>query len=123
MKILLDTHALAWFIAPSKKLSVKARKAIISADRILIPTIVLLEAYHVSKKLNFEDGFKLFVSKLPSPTFRVLPLDLTTVNSYIDLESDLEIHDRIIVSSAKLLNAPIVTKDPEMSKIYPKVIW
>ena len=60
---------------------------------------------------------------MPSPIFRALSLDLDTVHSYIDLEHDLEIHDRIIVSSAKLLDVPIITKDKSISKIYPKVIW
>ena len=123
MKILLDTHSLVWLLSSSNKLSNKSRESILSADIIILPTIVLLEAYHVSKKLKFEDGFKLFLSKLPTPAFQVVPLDLTAVNSYIELESYLEIHDRIIVSSARLLDLTIVTKDPEISKIYPKVIW
>ena len=123
VKILLDTHSLAWFLTSSSKLSNKARETIISADIIFLPTIVLLEAYHVSKKLRFESGSNLFLSKLPTPAFQVIPLDLTTVDSYINLEGDLEIHDRIIVSSARLSNLPIVTKDRKISKIYPKVIW
>ena len=123
MKILLDTHSLVWLLSSSNKLSNKARETIFSADVIILPTIVLLEAYHVSKKLRFEGGFKLFISKLPTPAFQVAQLDLTTVNSYIELENDLEIHDRIIVSSAKLLGVPIITKDENMTNIYPKVIW
>lgn len=123
VKILIDTHSLVWFLSSSRKLSNKARETIIAADIIYIPTIVLLEAYHVSKKLRFESGFNLFLSKLPTPSFQVIPLDLTTVNSYIHLENDLEIHDKIIVSSARLSNLPIVTKDQKISKIYPKVIW
>ncbi len=123
MKILLDTHSLVWFLSSSYKLSGKAREAIISAGIIILPTIVLLEAYHVSKKLRFERGFELFLSKLPSPDFQIAQLDLSAVKSYIELGDDLEIHDRIIVSCAKLLNLPIVTRDQEISKIYPKVIW
>ena len=123
MKVIVDTHTLIWFLFASGKLSEKARESIFDAKIIFIPTIVLLEGIYVSRKLRFESDFKEFISKLPSPIFRALSLDLDTVHSYIDLEHDLEIHDRIIVSSAKLLDVPIITKDKSISKIYPKVIW
>ena len=94
-----------------------------SADIVFLPTIVLLEAFHVSKKLNFEKEFRKFLSDLPSAKFRTLSLDINIVNDYINLEDGLEIHDRVIVSSAKLLNLHVVTKDAKISDIYEKVIW
>lgn len=123
MKILLDTHSLIWFLSSSDRLSDNAREIIFSADVIFLPTVVLLEAFHVSKKLNFEKEFRKFLSYLPSPKFQTLPLDINIVNTYINFEDNLEIHDRVIVSSASSLDLPIVTKDENISEIYPNVIW
>ncbi len=54
--------------------------------------------------------------------FLVYPLSIEVVREFIKIDKH-EIHDRIIVATATLLDAPIVTKDQKISKIYPKVIW
>lgn len=123
MKILLDTHSLIWFLSSSDRLSNKAKEIILAANIVFLPTIVLLEAFHVSSKLNFEREFRKFLSDLPSPKFQTLSLDINLVNTYINFTDNLEIHDRVIVSSASVLNISIVTKDENISQIYRKVIW
>jgi PIN domain nuclease of toxin-antitoxin system len=32
-------------------------------------------------------------------------------------------HDRIIIATAKLFDANLISKDKEIKKIYPKTIW
>lgn len=123
MKVIIDTHTLVWFLFSDGKLSNNARKSLLDAEIIFLPTIVLLEAFYVSKKLNFEREFRGFLTDLPSPKFQNLCLDIDLVNTYVSFNHDLEIHDGIIVSSARLSNLPIVTKDQKISEIYPKVIW
>ncbi len=123
MELIIDTHALHWFLQESKQLSPKAKGSIESATLVHIPSIVLLEAFFVAKKKNRLSFFKDFLKTLPNEKFDVLPLDLELVMSWVKQDSQLEIHDSIILSSAKLLDIPIITKDKEIAKVYKKIIW
>lgn len=123
MELVIDTHALHWFLIESKQLSQKAKDSITSANLVHIPSIVLLEAFFVAKKKNKLAVFKDFLKTLPNEKFDVLPLDLELVMACVKQDSRLEIHDLIILSSAKLLDLPIITKDDEITKVYKKTIW
>jgi len=123
VKVIIDTHTLVWFLFADERLSRKARESLLAAEIVFLPTIVLLEAFHVSRKLNFEKEFRAFLSDVPSLKFKTLSLDVGLVQNYVNFDHDLEIHDGIIVSSAKFLGLPIVTKDKAISTVYQKVIW
>lgn len=123
MELVIDTHALHWFLLESKQLSQKAKDSITSANLVYIPSIVLLEAFFVAKKKNKLAVFKDFLKTLPNEKFDVLPLDLELVMECVQQDSRLEIHDLIILSSAELLNLPIITKDEQLTKVYKRTIW
>lgn len=123
MELVIDTHALHWFLLESKQLSQQVKDSITSASLVHIPSIVLLEALSVAKKKNKLAVFKDFLNTLPNEKFDVLPLDLELVMVCVKQDSRLEIHDLIILSSAKLLDLPIITKDDEITKAYKKILW
>ena len=123
MKVITDTHSLIWFLFLREKLSNTANKSILEAENIFLPTIILLEGVQLCRKINLLKEFKYFLSKLPTPIFQVLPLDLSIVNQYLVEDEKLEIHDRIIVATAKYYGLPIVTRDGTITQLYPKIIW
>lgn len=123
MEFVIDTHALHWFLLNSKQLTRTAKNAIVSATQVYIPSIVLLEAFFVSKKSNKIDIFKDFLDTIPNEKFSVAPLTIELVKECVELDPNLEIHDLIIVASAKLLDLSIITKDEEITKAFKKVVW
>ena len=51
-------------------------------------------------------------------------LDLATILECRNIKKIPEMHDKIIVATAKILNASIITKDEEITNSgYAKVIW
>jgi len=108
-----DTHALVWYVVG--KLQRNADEIFKSAEMgestIFIPTIVLAECLYLLEKgkieLDFDDLLRrIEMSKnfIPAsfifPVMRILP--------EIGLK---ELHDRVIVATAKMLNAKLLTKD------------
>jgi len=110
----LDTHSLVWYFTGSKTLSARAlaileevflRKAI-----GVIPSIVLLEALHVSYK---HKGFVFpkFLDSLRLPNILIYPLDKEVLSEGFTLPEVLDIHDRVVVATTLVSDTKLVTKD------------
>ena len=124
MEVLIDSHALFWYFEEPKKLSIRTVKLLDSASLIVIPTIVLLELEAILAKNSLREKFKKLLAELiENRTFLIHPLNLEVIKEYTGFSENLEMHDRVIVTTAKLLNLPIISKDEEVSKVYPRVIW
>lgn len=76
----------------------------------------------LKKKYNLSI-FAQFLTTIPNEKFAVLPLSLEQVVACVNLDLKLEIHDLIIVSAVKMQNLPVITKDPQIAKVYKQVIW
>ena len=68
MKAVLDSHALFWYLTANPKLSAKAKFAIESYETIVIPTIVLLEAFEICLVKGKVDLFTKLLDSLPTNT-------------------------------------------------------
>ena len=124
MNILLDTHALFWFLSGDKRLPNRTRSQIETASRVFIPTIVLLELFYLIEKKNVGDKFTLVLQRLRTDErFTIVSLDIATVQVVTELPSNLEIHDRVILASAKILGVPIVTKDQIIQQHFKNTMW
>ncbi len=122
--IVTDTHALYWFLIGDKRLSKKAKTAIEEASRVVIPTIVLLELYYLLEKKKRKEAFVLAFEKFKNEgKYILVSLDVVAVEEVIKVSSALEMHDSIIVATAKMIEAPIVTKDRSINQTYKKTIW
>jgi PIN domain nuclease of toxin-antitoxin system len=121
-----DTHA--WLYYLLNRLPHASNKIFSSVENgdgvIFVPAIALSECVHlIGKKkiiLTYEDLFSRFDE---SNNFVVAPLtlEITKIISKIELK---ELHDRIIVATAKFLNANLITKDKEIIKSeIVKTIW
>lgn len=124
MNVLIDTHALFWFVTNSKHLSTSAKSAILEAETIFIPTIVLLELLALLTKLRQPEKFNTVLAEIESnPLYTVISLDMAIVHSVTDSPYKLEMHDKVIVTSATLFRVPIITKDRYIRKVYPNTVW
>lgn len=112
----LDTHVLIWYFIGSKRLHRKLRFAvdrIRSEDgRILIPTIVLAEALDIAEKFRIEYDFdEMYRLIQENAEFEIVGFDVEVLNEALKLKKVKEIHDRIIVATARFYRAGILTKD------------
>lgn len=124
-----DTHALLWYLTEDKKLGKKAKEIFTRADKgeviVIIPTLVLAESLFVTEKYGVELEFIDVLRKIQSSlNYVISPLDIRVVMECQYLKKILELHDRIIVATAKLLDATLLTQDKEiMTSAEVKVVW
>jgi len=118
---LADTHALLWYLTGDDRLGKRAKETFVKADKgedtVIIPTIVLAESLFIAEKHKADVMFGEVLKKIQnSLNYVVYPLNINVVLKCQDKEMKKisEIHDRIIVVTAKLLNAKLITKDPEI---------
>ena len=129
MNYIVDTHALIWWFIDSPKIGRKAAEIFENCEKgydvIFIPSIVIAEALSIfdKKRVSF-DFRKLFKKIHGSENFVIIALDYPILQKMVDLKEIPELHDKIIVSTAKYLNLPVITKDETLQNLpYIKTIW
>ena len=129
MVYVTDTHPFLWYLAEDKRLSANAKKIFDKAEAgneiIVVPTIVLAESMHILEEKRLLLKFKDIVKKLEiGLNYTSIPLDLKVIKASEDLEKLKELHDKIIVASAKVLDCPLITKDRGIKNSnYVKAVW
>jgi len=124
-----DTHSLIWFLASDANLPQKARTVFERVeggeDSIVIPTIVLAELMHISEKKGMEDLFFRLLEMLKDGlNYSVYNLDLDVMVTCKGLRKLREMHDRIIVATARILDAVVITRDEEIRNSgYVQTVW
>ena len=131
--ILLDTHALVWWVAEPKRIPAKARRGIdaavkanqaIAVSSITVWEIAMLVA---RKRLAFTidaDAWIESVEALPFLTF--LPVDNRVAVRSVQLEGfpHRDPADRLIVATALGVGATVVTADSRLRSYKPiTTLW
>ena len=118
-----DTHALIWWVTDQRRKLGRSANAFF--DRVddgkavvLIPTVALVEldeALHYGD-ISLEEPFPAFVERLVLTPSRYQVVDLTAeiVTRSHELYGIPERGDRLIAATAAVLNAPLITRDPEI---------
>ena len=119
MTYVIDTHPLFWFLTNNKRLSSNARiifeKAETGESNIIVPSIVLAELMYLFEKQNLRDKFKEVLKRIEiALNYEVYSLDIEVIDISSKIISVKEIHDRIIIATAKLSDCPLITKDEEI---------
>ena len=123
-QVSIDTHALLWYITNDKRLPQVDRDILKAASRVFVPTIVLLELLYLLQKRGRIQMFSLILNRLKKfRKYSVVALDLAILGEVPKYSLKLEMHDAIIVVTAKVLNLPLVTKDETIQKVYKNTIW
>jgi len=112
----LDTHVLIWYFIGSNRLRQKLKERIDKArrrgGRLLVPTIVLSEALDVAEKgrveLDFVGMYRLIREE---PEFEIVGFGPDVFEETMRIREIQEIHDRIIVATARFYEAGMLTKD------------
>lgn len=115
-----DTHALFWYLINSPQLGASASKAFDEADTgaalIYVPAIVLAELYYVNEKRGRPLDFAAEYARLSSSgQFVLLSFTPDDVLEFDAAQSVPEMHDRMIVVSARRLGVPCLTRDSEIA--------
>ena len=129
MYYIADSHSLIWHLTEDKKLGRKALEIFTKADNgeiiIIVPTIVLAEIIHICEKKKAKLEIKEIIHKIKT-SLNYIPysLNMEVLDKTIALKDVSEIHDKIIIATATITGAILITKDKEItnSKIV-KTIW
>lgn len=126
-KYCFDTHPLIWYFRGEDKLSKKAKDILdiaFNGDSIsFLPSIILLEAFHLSLK-DKEFVFPKFMKFLGENKFIIVPLEEDVLKICFDLPKIVNIHDRIVIATARSTGSPLITKDKVLRSNFPlETIW
>ena len=123
-----DTHVFVWYLAESDKLSSSARTIFELADRgegiIILPAIVLLECVDIFDKKKASAKFEDIIAKLNhASNFILSEIDWNLILETNKTKGLKDLHDRVIVATAKIFNAKLLSRDRLLKKYYTKTIW
>jgi len=129
MILLSDTVALIWYLRRHRKLGRQARQLFEGADAahhtVYISVITLMEMLHVIERRELKMRLDDVIERInSSPGYVILPLDEEIVRIASNVGDVPELHDRMLVATAKLFQVPILTNDPIISASrHATAIW
>ncbi|PIV06177.1 MAG: hypothetical protein COS57_04770 [Syntrophobacterales bacterium CG03_land_8_20_14_0_80_58_14] len=129
MNYVVDTHALLWWFTDNPKLGPQATQIFQKCEQgknvLFVPSIVIAEALSIFDKKRVAFDFrKLFTKITKSENYFIISLDLSILQKMIDLKDIPELHDKIIVSTAKYLNLPLIAKDSVLRDLpHVNTVW
>ena len=126
-----DTHSLIYYVTGHEsELSRRALRAFQQAERgeafIYVPVVVLWEVSRLEKegeiKLNesYEDWADALLAQ---PGFECVPLDEKIVAEARNYRFNRDVFDAAIVATAKLKQAPLITRDQAITNSGILAIW
>lgn len=128
--IILDTHAWLWWVSLPKKLGPKARDVVDRADRIGVCTISCWEVAMLSERgrIALDRQIEPWIEQaLAHPRVEPVPLtsDVAVRAALLERKDfDGDPADRIIYASARLVGAPLVTRDRRIRAFDPRTaVW
>lgn len=128
MNILLDSHALLWWLDDDKRLSRRARSVIANADNTVCVSAASVWEIAIKTtlgKLADPDGA---VPRLPAILMErgMIALPISPTHA-IEAASLPPIHrdpfDRMLVAQSKLESLALVTNDPVIKRYGVKTVW
>ena len=120
MLYVADTHSLIWFLTDDKRLGKQAREIYEKADLgkvlIIIPSIVLAELVFICEKKDAVIEFKNILNKLnESSNYLHYNLDMKIILEIAEMANLRDMHDRMIIATAKINKAVLITKDKKIN--------
>lgn len=128
MRVLVDTHALLWFLTADSRLSEQARELISTADNEVLVSIATLWEIAIKASLGRIDlgsTFAEFVTEqVENNGFSVLPIAL----EHLARLAELPFHhrdpfDRLLVAQALAEGIPLISADGSFRDYDVKLLW
>lgn len=113
-----DTMGLVKFMTGKKVINDASHKAFQDADTgeatIIIPAIVLMEVLYLFEKNRIPVGLLRSEELMESDNYQFEPLNLEILKTGSEITDVPELHDRLIAATARYLDLPIITNDPDI---------
>lgn len=117
-RFVTDTQALVKFMMGKKVINDQSHQAYRSADRgeaaIIIPAIVLMEMLYLFEKNRIGVGLLQTEELFKSQNYQFEPLSFDILKTAAEIDDIPELHDRLIAATAKYLDLPVITNDPQI---------
>ena len=127
MELLLDTHALIWFLDGDDSTSVKVKREIENLENSKIVSIASIWEIAIKislGKLRFSNGFTHFLNLLEENGFEILPITFEHVIVLSSLDFiRRDPFDTLLVSQCIANQLTIATKDENIRKYNIQTIW
>lgn len=128
MRVLIDTHALLWFLQGDSRLSSTARETIESSANRRVLSDASIGEMSIKQSLGKLKLAEPFETRLVAALERNAIEQLPLARPHFFTVSRLPFHhrdpfDRLIIATAIVENAPIVTHDPHFDGYPVEVIW
>lgn len=128
MYYITDTHTFLWYLTDSPKLSEKARAVFDRCEKgeavIVIPAIVLLECIDVFDKKKVDYSFEDIVLRITnSNNFIFSEINWSLILETNKIKGLKDLHDRIIIATARIFDAPLISKDKVVRDFYHRTTW
>lgn len=128
MQLLLDTHALLWWINDAESLSAKARKAISNADNDCFFSLASCWEMSIKcsiGKLTLAQPLDQFIpDQLFRNGIRLLPIDFRHIAKVATLPFlHRDPFDRLLVAQASSEKMTLVTADATIARYDVKCLW
>jgi PIN domain nuclease of toxin-antitoxin system len=127
MNLLIDTHALIWFLNGDSQLSEKARNAIEETGNNNVVSIASIYEIAIKlslKRLRFPDGFNQFLSLIEENGFEILPISFEHALILSNLEFiQRDPFDRLLIAQCLCEGLTIVSKDEFIGRYPIPLIW
>ena len=128
MRILLDTHALLWWLANDSRLSKTARDTIIDGRNALLWSMA--SSWEIAVKVGIgklklsRPLHQLYVEIVTNQAVELLPV----THDHCTLLAGLPLHhrdpfDRMLVAQAQREELPLLSADPKISRYEVEVLW
>ena len=129
MRLLVDAHALLWWLGADRRLSANARKAIESAEDPLLGAGTLVEIA-IKRSLGKLEIGKDWPEQARADGFGVLAIAWSHATRLQELpfprlagKPHRDPFDRLLAAQALNEQVPIVTRDPALAAYGVAVIW
>jgi PIN domain nuclease of toxin-antitoxin system len=123
-----DTHAALWFLEDDRRLGPAAAAAMEAADRIILPSIVLVEIIYLIEKNRLRpEVLSRVVGELSKPTTTLeiasLDLGIALALNRVSRQAVPHMPDRIMAATALHNQVPLVTRDGNLRSCGIETIW
>lgn len=128
MNVLLDSHALLWWLDDDRRLSRRARQTIADAETVIFVSVASVWEIAIKRALGKLNDPSDAIPRLPSILadrgMGTLPIEAVHA---IDAAALPGLHrdpfDRMIVAQSRIEGFPVVTNDPAIRAYGVATIW